>query len=120
MGSAVVNYRLSLDRVTGNLLFYSGRYPEIWISSVHVPAGEWSYVAVSLDATEGKLRFYRNGALLDSTAAASAWFGPAITSEFHIGVSMATSESFDGLIDEVRLTKRVLTTERLHMELAMV
>ena len=115
-GGPGVNYQISLDRTTGNLLFYSGHYPQIWISSVSVPLNQWSYVAVTLQASEGRLRFYRNGVLLDSTVTylgSGGCFGPANSTVLTIGVSGVTAECFDGLIDEARLTNRVLSSTEI-------
>ena len=116
IGGGPANYELSLDQVTGNLLFYGGHYPQIWISSIAVPLNEWSYVAVTLKATEGRLRFYRNGALLDSTVAYGGnggCFGAANSTVLTIGTAGGTSECFDGLIDEVRLTNRALSSAEI-------
>ena len=111
-GGGAVNYQISLDQVTGNLLFYCGHWPQIFISSVHVPLHQWSYVAVTLNATEGRLRFYLNGALLDSSITGAA-FGPANSTVLAIGTAGVTAECFDGKIDEVRLTKRVLSSAEI-------
>ncbi|KPJ48435.1 hypothetical protein AMJ40_07500, partial [candidate division TA06 bacterium DG_26] len=111
-GGGSCNYEMSLDNTgAGNLLFYSGRYPEIWISSIPVPVNEWSYLAITLDAPEGRVRFYRNGLHLDSLD--NAWFGTAHDYPLYIGVANATSQCFDGVIDEVRLTKRILSSEEI-------
>ncbi len=112
MGGSIVNYQISLDQTTGNLLFYSGHWPQIWISSVSIPTNQWSYVAVTLTASEGRLRFFRNGVLLDSTVTYSGnggCFGAANSTVLTIGTAGVVSECFDGLIDDVRLTRRSLT-----------
>jgi len=109
---APVNYQMNLDRTTGNLTFYSGHWPGIYISSIYVPPRQWSYVAITLSATEGRLRFYRNGVQGDSIN--GACFGPSNSAPLFIGVSAAlTSEIWDGKIDEVRLTKRVLSSAEI-------
>jgi len=64
-GSEATNYEMCLDQTTGNLTFYNGRMAQIYVSSVHPPLGQWSYVAISLSAVEGVLRFYLNGQELD-------------------------------------------------------
>lgn len=115
-GGPGVNYQISLDRTTGNLLFYSGHWPQIWISSVSIPLNQWSYVAVTLQASERRLRFYRNGVLLDSTAAYSGnggCFGAANNTVLTFGISGITAECFDGLIDEARLTRRALSSAEI-------
>ena len=110
------NYEISLDRETGNLLFYSGHWPQIWVSSVSIPLNQWSYVAVTLQASEGRLRFYRNGMLLDSTvidSGSGGCFGGATNSVLTIGTAGQIAECFDGVIDEVRLTGRALSSSEI-------
>jgi len=105
------NYQLNLDQSTGNLTFYSGHWPDIYISSIYIPENEWSYIAVTLDATEGLVRFYRNGVQGDSIS--GACFGPANTATLQIGSVGNTSQSFDGIIDEVRISAEVLSPSEI-------
>ena len=112
----MVNYALYLDQTDGALTLYNGNYVAgdgYYISSVIPPLHEWSYVAVSLNATEGVLRFYLNGELKDEISGAS--FGPTHDAELTIGASRTSAgdRCFDGRIDDVRLTKRVLSDEEI-------
>ncbi len=104
--SAQTNYQVSLDQATGNVLFYSGQWPEVFVSNVHPSINQWSYIAVSLDATEGMVRFYYNGQKLDSIP--DAVFGHANTAPLMIGALNNGEQEFLGLIDEVRISNHVL------------
>jgi uncharacterized protein (DUF362 family) len=104
-GGGPCNYQISLSNTSGNLLFYNGS--TIYTSAVSVPINVWSYVAVTLSAAEGRLRFYRNGAILDSISGAT--FGAAHNYPLYIGVANQVSECFDGLMDEVRVSGRALS-----------
>ena len=101
------NYQFSINASTGTLLFYSGHWPEVYVSSVSVPTNEWSYVAVSLDASEGLLRFYRNGVKEDSIS--NAVLGAANDFDLQIGYIYTNDQTFDGYMDEVRITDRLLS-----------
>jgi hypothetical protein len=109
-----VNYALYLHNTEGALSFYNGDFPAgFFISNIIPPINEWSYIAVTLDATEGVLRCYLNGQLEDEISGVS--FGPVHDAELTIGTSRTTSgdRDFDGLIDDVRITQRVLTPEEI-------
>ncbi len=118
--AGLVNYALYLDQNTGALTLYTGIFPAgYYISNIIVPANEWSYIAVSLDATEGMLRFYRNGIHEDSISGVS--FGPVHNGDLQIGTSKTPSgnRNYVGLIDEVRLTKRILTSAEIAASYAL-
>ena len=108
--ATMVNYALYLDDASGALSLYNGNFPAgFYISNIVVPTNEWSFIAVSMDASEGILRFYLNGVPKDSISGAT--FGPMHNGDLQIGTSKTPSANrdYDGLIDEVRLTKRVLS-----------
>ncbi len=114
--ATAVNYALYLDDNNGALTLYNGTYvvgAGYYQSTILIPANEWSYIAVSLDAAEGVLRFYRNGVLEDEIPGAS--FGPDNDSALTIGTSRTPSgdRCFDGLIDDVRITKRLMTAQEI-------
>ena len=112
IGQSQQNYSMWINPTDSNLVFCGGTYPSGWrISTVSVASNEWSYIAITLDAQEGKLRFYRNGVIGDSIA--DSWFGEANDDELTIGVAGNVSQIFNGLIDDVRITKRVLTAEEI-------
>ncbi len=104
-GANITNYQISLNSSNGNLLFYAGG-SLVYISNTNIPANQWSHIAVSLSATEGKLSFYKNGVKTDSVTGAA--FGAPNNEPLTIGMSWATTQCFDGLIDEVRLSNQVL------------
>ncbi len=103
-GANVTNYQISLNNTNGNLLFYSGS--TVHVSNTNIPANQWSHIAVSLAASEGKIRFYKNGVKTDSISGAA--FGAPNNEPLTIGMSWAATQCFDGLIDEIRLNDRIL------------
>jgi len=105
------NYQVSLNNSTGTLLFYSGHWPDVYVSSVSVPTDEWSYIAVSLDASERMLRFYRNGVKEDSIS--NAVFGAANDFDLQIGYIYSDDQTFDGYLDEIRLSDRLLSDSEI-------
>ena len=108
-GSAT-NYQMSLDSTTGTLMYYATG-AGVNTSTVTVPTNEWSYVAVTLDMVDGNIIFYCNGVAGD-TIINGVIGGPNDDSLF-VGLGYDTLYSFDGLIDEVRLTKRALTAKEI-------
>ncbi len=112
IGGNTTNYSMWLDPTNGHLVFMGKSYPSSWYESdVQVPADEWSYVAITLDATEGMARFYLNGEIADSISAVC--FGPINNSELTIGIAGQISQCFDGLIDEVRISSTVLDSDQI-------
>ncbi|MCK5128017.1 MAG: hypothetical protein KAR42_17300, partial [candidate division Zixibacteria bacterium] len=114
--STMVNYAWYLDSNDGALTLYNGNYvvgDGYYLSTVVPPLNEWSYVAMSLDAAEGVLRFYLNGELKDEISGAS--FGPIHDAELTLGASRTPGgdRCFDGRIDDIRITKRVLNDEEI-------
>lgn len=108
--ATMVNYAVYLDEADGALTLYNGNFPAgYYISNIIPTVDEWSYVVISMDAAEGVLRFYLNGEIQDSVTGAS--FGPIHDGSLTIGTSKtpAANRDYDGLIDEVRLTGRVLS-----------
>jgi len=105
------NYEMVVN-VDGNLAFYNGRIEDLYVSSIAVPENEWSHYAITLDALEGRLRFYQNGILADSID--GAVFGSAIGFPLWIGVGHNTDYCFDGILDEVMLFRRVLNGEEIY------
>jgi hypothetical protein len=115
-----VNYAVYLNSTNGAVSFYNGVFPSgFYISSDIPPTREWSYIAVTLDAAEGLLRFYRDGVIRDSIAGAT--FGSINDADLTIGASRTPTGNryFDGRIDEVRLTDRVLTDQEIAANFAL-
>jgi photosystem II stability/assembly factor-like uncharacterized protein len=112
---STLNYQVSLDRYTGNLLFYSGHWPEVFISDVYIPANTWSYIAVTVDVTSGSgdAIFYLNGVPAD-TITDTVVFGAPNDGPLMIGVNnTALTEEFNGVMDEIRLTSRALSASEI-------
>lgn len=77
----------------------------ITTSGASVTAGAWHHVAVDKDSA-GKIRVYANGVMYgSSTPANSAMFNSSAV--LAIGADSDAGRSFDGWIDEVRITKGV-------------
>jgi len=72
---------------------------------VFMPAGEWVHVAFTFDGAN--LALYLNGQP-DGTGPQAFAIGTNEDSTFYIGVSNASTRSFDGRLDEVRVYNRVL------------
>jgi len=107
-----INYQVSLNADDGNLLFYNGNISEIKISDVAVSANTWSYIAVTIDATSGDVIFYLDGVPGDTMTGAS--FGVANDNPLCIGAKNdSLGQPFYGLMDEIRLTNRVLSASEI-------
>jgi hypothetical protein len=104
LGGNYFNYALWLDKDNGAVTFHA--YPNLWHSTAIPAFDEWSYIAFTLDATEGIGRFYLNGALID--AIPGIHLGSAVDSALTIGYAGSSSQCFNGLIDEVRISNTAL------------
>ena len=77
-------------------------------------AGAWSYLALTYDGAT--LRFYVNGALVASQAAAGAI--TASTNPLQIGGDSLFGQYFSGLIDEVRIYKVALSQAAIQADMS--
>jgi hypothetical protein len=101
-----VNYEMLLFP-NRKLMFSSGEGSSvIYLSSIVLPAGQWSHVAITLDADIGTAMFYLNGTLADSIN--DVGFGPIHAEPLYIGAAGPNAEPFIGQIDEVHVSNRVL------------
>lgn len=71
--------------------------------------GNWVYIAMTWDASEKALKFYKNTTLQSNDTvidnnATSIYSG---TGTFYIGASLGTANFYDGLIDEIRISNVV-------------
>jgi hypothetical protein len=82
--------------------------------TAQLPLNTWSHLTATYDGTT--LRFYVNGTLTGSRAAA----GPLLTSTgvLRIGGNSVWGEYFKGRIDEVRIYNRALTAAEIQADLA--
>ena len=109
-GSAARNYGLFLTSAGAVHLSYinaSGVNVYITTSSGLVSAGSWTNVAGVIDAS-GMMQIFVNGQMVDSQATS----GPMVTdtAPLTIGASDGGANLFTGLIDEVQVYNRALTT----------
>ena len=108
-----VNYELMLN-FDRKLIYSEGEGSSwIWLSDVTVPADEWSYVAFTLDAIGRVGYFYLNGVLADSISDLD--IGPSHNGPLFIGAAGAASEPFMGMIDDVTVTRRALSSQELSL-----
>ena len=77
---------------------------------------QWSQVAGTLDAQTGAMNLYVNGSLVDSTVTSVRPLGPLTGPNPGLGIgntqSTVTTEYFNGLIDEVRISDVALTPDQ--------
>ena len=106
-----VNYELMLN-FNRKLMYAEGEGSSyVWLSDVDVPADEWSYVAFTLDAVGRVGYFYLNGVLADSIV--NLDIGPSHDGPLFIGAAGAESEPFMGMIDDVSVTRRVISPQNI-------
>jgi len=105
--SRTVNYELLLN-FDRKLIFGEGEGSTyLHLSDVEVPADQWSFVAFTLDAATRVGRFYLNGVLADSLSGVD--IGPMHNEPLYIGAAGPSEQPFMGMIDDLRLTARVLS-----------
>jgi len=68
--------------------------------------GNWHFIVLTEDGTN--LKLYANGSLLETISSSSV--GTQTMSDFNIGVMQGYRQHFDGLIDEVGIWSRALTS----------
>ena len=113
----------------GELRFEQGRLTgtnsvtiPYWNSQVNsVPNSQWVHVAVTYDGSSSSAsdtQFYINGVPVSATLHGSL-AGTFITDSFEwtIGNDLATKQTFDGVIDEVRVYDRILTESEIQNDM---
>ncbi len=94
---------------TNSGIFITGYSSPQWTSGSGYADGNWHHLATTYDGTTHKI--YVDGTEIDSR---SATFNTGGSNNGKIGVSAhATSENFDGEIDDVSIWNRVLTTTEI-------
>ena len=77
---------------------------------------QWIYIVLTRDVSKHSIKLYRNG--IDKGEGGSSWQDPSISSEpVTIGDGYAGA-GFHGIIDEVRIYNRVLTTAEIQKHYA--
>lgn len=111
---AGVNYTAMLIKSTGKLAFYVGNSAPTHVSSYDgvgsntLSTGTWYFIALTFDSTSG-LKGYVNASLDSSSGSAFATDTSAIST--YIGGQPATAgRYFNGIIDEVGIWNRALTS----------
>jgi hypothetical protein len=78
-----------------------------------LPLNAWTYLASTYDGTA--VRLYVNGTLVTTTAVTGSL--PASTGPFRIGGNSIWAEWFNGLIDEVRVYSRALSSSEIQADM---
>ena len=101
--TGATDYEMTLNQTNGNLLFYTGHWPQVFISNIHVPLNQWSYVGITVNGPGRDAYFYLNGVKADSIMD-TVYLGGANTAALSIsGNGNATQpQIFDGLLDEIQ------------------
>jgi hypothetical protein len=101
------NYWLGLNGNTLVFGFFDGSaYPEYATPVLGLSAGAWQHVAASFDDGANQIRFYLNGALVHTVTATTT---PLANSGALMLGSSSLAESFDGLLDDIRIYNRILS-----------
>jgi hypothetical protein len=79
-------------------------------SSVSLPTGQWSHIAVTSQAG-GEVRFYVDG-VLASTAAAGSYTGPA-GADWFVGSANGEDSFFSGSLDDIQVYDGELTADQI-------
>ena len=84
-----------------------------WGSNAVIQNGVWNFVATTWNPTIGELRIYINGAFDRAVTLSN---GLSLTTNFWIGGDNYNDNWFNGLIDEVQIFDRVLTSAEIQAE----
>jgi hypothetical protein len=104
-----------LDDSTSSL--YAGLAPAFsdWDTGVNVPVSSWRHVVLTYDGTN--YRAYLNGSNVASGTTTGALSLGTNTNPLYIGYNTAwTNEQFDGLIDEVRISRTARSPQWISTE----
>jgi len=94
------------------LLLNNGTY-ETYSVDTTITENNWYHVAVTVDFTEQKVRFYVNGELQGSPITTTKTFIQDSAGPLRIGTYNGASEFWNGTIDEVRIYNRALTEDEI-------
>jgi len=73
----------------------------------------WTFITITYDSTNGKIRIYINGELEDTIDMTSGKSLNNTTGSLFIGALDSSNEFYDGIIDEIRIYNRVLSPEEI-------
>jgi len=117
IGSRSYRYEI-LSANTIRMLIENGSTLSNATSTTAIPsyaAGSWFYLVVTYDASAGEVRHYVNGSQLGTTRTGINTAINNSAATFSIGRPDSTSSGdyFDGIIDEVGIWSKVLTTTEI-------
>ena len=116
-GGPYAYHRIAIDNSTGVLqLAYleatnkTTSRPSLKVST-NLEIGKWYHICGTFDGTGGEMRIYLNGNLIGSK---SVWGQITRTiSDLAIGANVDGTEHFDGIIDEVAIYNRALSSNEI-------
>lgn len=103
--------------------FY-GDYQEVKLaSSKELPADEWAHIAVVFDEASATVKLYQNGEEVGSAAMHSnmkpvdlteTYSNNSVMQRFYLGRSYDSNRDFEGMMSEVRVWNKALSSEELN------
>lgn len=108
-------YSLYLSNGEVRLILSASSYM-FYVSSVHVADGDWHHIAVTVDRTDPNgIKFYKDGIMLSSSDPTTNPGTITAISPLRIGtLSFTVGDMFKGLLDEIELFNRVLTSQEVN------
>ncbi len=104
-----------IDKIRFSVQNSSGQGDNV-LSSETISSGyvnKWTFIAATWRGSTKELRFYKNGALDNSTTGTNVDQVLAGTDDIWIGDAFTTPPSWDGLIDEVMIYNKTLSAEQV-------
>lgn len=101
------------------LSFFTGGGVETSISgTTEISSGQWTHIAATRDGTTGEMKIYVDGQL-DATGMGSSGSALNANPVIHIGGNTLDGRYFAGVIDDVRLYSRVLSSSEIQGVIAI-
>lgn len=103
---------------------WSNQNKEVKVKSgIDLPSDKWVHIAVVLDGANGKITLYQDGMVagtgdmdpdIKAIDLTETYKANSTTQQFYLGRSYDNSRDFDGLMSEVRIWNRALTSEEIN------
>ena len=109
------SYYVSYDRDAGNNydIFFgwsvNGTSGRSRAYRVTLTASQWYHLVITFNISEGRVRFYLDGALVQNTTTTAGGTVFNSTTAFSLGSSGDNNQTWDGLLDEVGIWNTILT-----------
>jgi len=109
-------YQFYIEQNTGVFGFYNGVVPPVGITSgITIIPNAWQHIACSVDSSTNTVRFYFNGNLMTTKLGSLGIDNGSIAK---LGGFPPQGNYFDGIIDELRISRFVRSSEWLITEYA--